>query len=42
MRIIKCFVLQEVLEELRPVMQPSKPTSNNYPQIADFEKDTPM
>merc|ERR1711874_782205 len=36
------IALKEVLEELRPVMQPSKPTSNNYPQIADFEKDTPM
>ena len=40
-RIIRCFGLQEVLEELRPVMQPSK-NSNNYPPLGNFEKDTPM
>ena len=36
----KYLCLQELLEELRPVRQPSK-NSNNYHQSND-EKDTPM
>ena len=40
MRLIKCLCLQEVLEELRPVMQTSK-NSNHY-HLSNFEKDTTM
>jgi len=34
------IAMKELLEELRPVMQPSK-TTNNY-HLPNFEKDTPM
>merc|ERR1712088_646466 len=35
------IALKEVLEELRPVMQPIKNNTNNY-HLSTFEKDTPM
>merc|ERR1712241_961956 len=35
------IAMKELLEELRPVMHPSR-TTNNYPHLSNVEKDTPM
>jgi len=34
--------MKELLEKLRPVMQPTKMNTNNYPQLGNFEKDSKM